>query len=337
MSEEMNKGKLLPMLFILGRGRSGSTLLKTMLDAHPQICIPGESRFLQYMYYHFRKAGNSGDKVRKAFMEALPASFEAPPFDMEELRLRLENLPAEAGFREMIQAAYLSIPSVFPKSNIRLIGDKNPRYVFFATVIARLFPSARFIHVIRDCRDSTLSFMKVKGMESEKKNAAFLACRWNIYNRQVERLSDRFPERFLRIRYEDLVMDPETILRNICSFAGLDFDPAMLNYHQKVNELMEGENVVYRDIHQGLLQTVNADKCGIWKTKMTARDQKATHAIAGRMLKSYGYEVPPGGEGSGKTLLYLPQRWQASVPLYAKKVLYRIPWLMRTFYAIKKR
>jgi hypothetical protein len=334
MEETFRPG--VPMLFILGRGRSGSTLLQTMLDAHPGVRIPQESRFVQYLSYSYMGVRKWDDEQKKAFIKDLGRCFETPEMDAELLNSNLQKLPENASFAEACKAIYLSVRSPFKKSTTKLIGDKNPRYVFFIRRLLKIFPDAKFVHLYRDCRDSTLSFYGVKGMDFEKKQPAFLAYRWSYYNRQVMRAKSRYEGRFFALKYEDLVADPETQLRSICRFVDIDFEPEMLTYYRRINEVFDTESEIFRTIHSGLRTAPDTKKSGWWKTKMSERDVKITEAIAGTTLRKLGYETTTSSSKFKVYLVHLYWITAAALPLYFKKVFYGIPVIMRLFYFIKK-
>ena len=114
-------------------------------------------------------------------------------------------------------------------------GDKTPLYMQHLDLLDRLFPDARFVHPIRDGRDAALSFLAVPpGLMTEgwghPRDAAGFACQWAIEVRAARRLGARVgADRYLEVRYEELVADPDTVLRAVCAFAELEFLPRPLH------------------------------------------------------------------------------------------------------------
>lgn len=327
----------LPIFFILARGRSGSTLLKTMLDANPNISVPDESRFVQYLYYKYGKVREfSKDKIM-AFYDDITSCYETPDFDKELLKKELLKHENTAAFSTLCKTAYLCINSVFEKSEIKIIGDKNPRYSFFAPALLKIFPEARFIHLTRDYRDSTLSFYKVKGMDFEKKNAAFLAFKWKYYNKQILKFKSKHPELFFTVKYEELVKFPEEKLKDICKFLSVDFHADMLDYH---SVLLQGEtdliNNNFKKIHSALLQPLNDDKIGIWKNEMTVSDVKISDSIVGKYAELSGYERKYKTKGVINLWRNIPAIFSAWFSVHTKNVFYNSSFIMRTFYKLKK-
>lgn len=317
----------LPVFFILGRGRSGSTLLRTMLDAHPQVCIPMESRFVQELSYKYAGVQDWDEERLKAFGRDVLTTYETLPYNAEKLQADLMKCRGNHSFADLCRIVYLNVPSPFEKTAIQWIGDKNPRYVFFIPALLNYFPHACFIHITRDYRDSTLSFYRVKGMDTEKKNAAYLAYKWKAYNREVLKLRTALPDRYMQVKYEDLVTAPEAVLRQVCTFLNLPFHPAMLNSSGRMTETA--------GIHADLSRPVHTEKLGIWKTQLSERDIRMSDAIVGNIAEECGYQRRHTGGYAPLSLRDALYLMRAMSGVCLKKVFYPQGWMMRLFYAMK--
>src|SRR5262249_21784407 len=114
-------------------------------------------------------------------------------------------------------------------------GDKTPMYMQELPLLAELFPHARFVHIVRDGRDASTSFLNmpagvVPEMWVHPRSAAGFACEWRTQVRAARRLGRRVGHRYTEVRYEQLATDPEGVLAHVCEFAGIAFEPAMLEY-----------------------------------------------------------------------------------------------------------
>ena len=162
-------------------------------------------------------------------------------------------------------------------------GDKTPLYMQHLPLLERLFPTARFVHLIRDGRDAALSFLSVpEGIMTEgwghPRDAAGFACQWATEVRAARALGARVgPERFLEVRYEALVAEPEAELRRICSFAGLEYDEAMLGY--------VGQTDSARKEHQQRLNEPPRVGVRNWRSEMSPDGVAAFEAVAGDLLR----------------------------------------------------
>ncbi|MBV9992983.1 MAG: sulfotransferase [Alphaproteobacteria bacterium] len=278
-----------PAPFIVGVGRSGTTLLRLMLDAHPALAIPGETLFLQDLI----KRGAAPD----SFVDIVTASETWPNMAMR--REALERAVAgAASLSEAIRAFYRLYTEHRGKARW---GDKTPYYRVYMKDIARLLPEAHFIHVIRDGRDSALSYQGLwfgPGDDFEKQ-ARF----WSEAVRNAQAMG-RELARYTEIRYEALVAEPERTLRGLCAQLALDFDPAMLAYHltaaERLDELKRPfgpkdrtpqDIGTFMAIHDRAKEPPDAGRIGRWRTEMLPADLSRYEAIAGPLLRELGYET----------------------------------------------
>jgi hypothetical protein len=295
-----------PAPFVVGATRSGTTLLRLMLDAHPEIAIPSETHFIPDLIKAREKHGASPERM----LEMLTSHRRWGDFHIEasELAQRwgaLPELTGPAAVREFFKV-YGEKQGGPPRW-----GDKTPGYVKRMREIQEYLPEARFIHLIRDGRDVALSILK-QSFGPETIEAA--ADRWR--GRVLRgRAQQPYLGYYMEVRFEDLVLDTEGQLRRICEFIELDFDPAMLGYHEraeerlkeKARELPRGKG---RDpqsaerrlkSHEKTFEPPNPSLVGAYKTKMAPADQATYEALAGDLLLDLGYEANSlaGANGAG--------------------------------------
>lgn len=313
----------IPMFFIIGKGRSGTTLLQTMLDANPHVLIPLESRFVIHLkskYEHIKQW--NAEKI-SAFYEDLFTDIKFSTLwqvDKEKLKRDLLSLDGQATFALLCKVVYLNYLSMFGNKEVKLIGDKNPIYTVFTKDLLRIFPGSKFIHLVRDYRDNIHSHMTVFPV----KNVTFLARKWKFYNEEAERLKKQFPGAVLTVRYEDLVSDPVPQLQKICAFLGVEFTPAMMGFHEATNREYDRLGTYIDKYHGNLLNPVNKSKVDVWRTKMSEQHIRAAERIAGNYAVRYGYErqfSDTGRSASSEVKLYV---W-----LFIVRNYYRAPLWMR--------
>ncbi|MBA2523374.1 MAG: sulfotransferase [Solirubrobacterales bacterium] len=286
-----------PAPFVVGLTRSGTTLLRMMLDAHRELTIPPETHFVPDV---IKAARGDGD------VEQVLAAFTANRtwgdfgIDAEEMRTRLAavELGDEAGALRAFFEAYAE-----GQGKPRW-GDKTPAYMLSVQRIGRVLPEARFIHLIRDGRDVALS-QSARSI-NEQPPPAEQAGRWVKRIRKArEQASALKGPRYVEARYEDLVRDSETTLRRICEFIELPWDAGVLSYHERAAERlgeMAGElraegthaqqQAGYRiDNHAPTTKPPDPSKLDKWKREMEPEDVAAYEAVAGELLGDLGYEV----------------------------------------------
>jgi hypothetical protein len=291
-----------PAPFVVGVGRSGTTLLRLMLDAHPQMTVPPETHF-------FESVLAASSRIRFTPEQALEAITEDPrrrwnDFGLEEDELlarfeaieRLNTADALRAFYELYAE----------KQGKPRWGDKTPTYVKTMRRIKRVLPEARFIHVIRDGRDVALSNNKrvLQRGHRELLPAATSARRWR---KRIERARADVPHLgegvYLEVRYEDLVTDPETALRRACDFIELDFDTAMLRYHETAADRLaemagampardgrpERDAAERLEAHALATKPPTRERIEVWREDMDADDQAEFEREAGPLLDDLGY------------------------------------------------
>jgi hypothetical protein len=173
-----------PMFFIIGRPRSGTTMLRLLFEAHPHVTIPPESPFILSLYKKYGKITDWNDSVIKEYCDDVfkQRYFEKWLITKDELLSHLMELTGENTYQTMVKKTCLAYQSVYEKQGIRLIGDKNPAYALYISRIHRIFPEAKIIHITRDYRDNYLSLINVNFEVSEKENQ-------NNFGLQIRKIS----------------------------------------------------------------------------------------------------------------------------------------------------
>ncbi len=279
----------LPLFFIVGRGRSGSTLLRSLFDAHPQVKIPLESRFVQYLYYKYPVSRQwAPDTVSRALQD-LERGFEPPGLQRDHLEEEIRKHASALTFDRVCKLIYLHTHTGFPKEEILAIGDKNPRYTFFIPQLLKLFPKAKFIHLVRDYRDNIVSIQRAGKLIKESGNTYYSMGRWILYNRFILRCQRRYPNRFLRLQFEELIRDPESVMKELCSFLELDYKPEVLNYQEGMDSYFKQED--FSALHKSLQTPFDLSKIGEWERELPVKKVIRCEVLGGRFPGKVGY--PP--------------------------------------------
>ena len=303
-----------PPLIVLGVRRSGTTLLRVMLDRNPELAVPDESYFVPQLARRHRGAIDVASFVDDLRRLPTLAEWRLSP-DAVADRLRPGVTSGEA-----IAAVFDTYAANRGKSRW---GDKTPLYMQYLHLLERLFPSAQFVHLIRDGRDAALSFLSVpEGIMTEgwghPRDVTGFACQWATEVRSARALGARIGSgRYFEVRYEALVADPEAELRRICSFAELEYDGAMLGY--------VGQTDSARKEHQQRLNEPPRVGVRDWRTEMTAADVAAFETVAGDLLDELGYEVTVSGRDRARLALYGAKTasWRAVGALTQRSPLWR--------------
>ena len=165
-------------------------------------------------------------------------------------------------------------------------GDKTPGYIEIVPQLASLFPGAQFIHLFRDGHDVAKSFQVLRWQGGGWLHAS--TQEWNKaadFDETWRRTE--FASAILQLRYEDLVLKTEETVVGICNFLNEPFDPQMLLWHEKVDDLVPAREA---HIHQKLKHAPKQSDVYRWKREMTAREIFVSEAFMGRHLRRLGYE-----------------------------------------------
>ncbi|HOX78328.1 MAG TPA: sulfotransferase [Bacteroidales bacterium] len=280
----------LPVFFIIGRPRSGTTLLRLLFEAHPHVLIPPECPFIISLYKKYFKEIDWDEKLIREFSEDVYRQryFDKWLVDKEVLYQNLLAGKGKTTFREMVKRVELSYRSVYRKEELRMIGDKNPAYSLYPGRILRLFPDAKIIHITRDYRDNYLSLINVN---FEVPVVPLVIYRWKFAYRLMQKLKKQHPGQVYSMKYEDLATDPEKTFRDACAFLELDFDPHVLSFYEKKEEVERSyagsEEIAI--VHKSLFNPISTDRMELWKKQMTPRQIRVADLVAGKTAEKAGY------------------------------------------------
>ncbi len=128
--EEIRK---IPIFFIVGKGRSGTTLLSNILDSHLNVASATESRFVLILWLKYKNLKVWKPEMAEEFYQVLLEDYRIKyMWEFEDSFLeQLKSLPPETKVQELIKVVYIYKKSMFPKEHIKFIIDKNPRYTLF--------------------------------------------------------------------------------------------------------------------------------------------------------------------------------------------------------------
>lgn len=286
--EELNK---ISLFFIIGRSRTGTTLLRSMLDVHPRLMVPLECTFMLQLARKYNHIKSWDDKVIAAYLRDLKKTWLF--YDLQVNDIKLEEFlcrhAKELNYITVCKAVLMHSPVSTKKTDLIWVGDKNPSYSVHFDRIFRIFGNqCKYIFMIRDYRDQFVSLRKA-GIEIP--GIAVSTKRWVAAFKSFERHSRENAGVFYFLKYEDLVAHPEAMLKEICAFLGILYDPSMLHFNENPAVLHEKySRQIAEGIHQSLLDPVSMDKAGVWKSQLDEQKTGIADFIAGKNSKHAGYE-----------------------------------------------
>jgi Sulfotransferase family len=298
LKQRLTEPKRRPAPFVVGVNRSGTTLLRMMLDAHPELTIPPETHFIPEV---IRRANH--ENTRRRLIRSITKHPRWGDFglDEDEFRARAKKVrPLTAA--NAIRCFYELYAE---KQGKPRWGDKTPRYMRAMPRITKALPEARFIHLIRDGRDVALS-QRERVIDGSTVSMGAMGDRWS---RRIaaarEGAAEIRGDAYLELRYEDLVAEPEATLRRICAFIDIRFDPAMLDYHERASDRLAEMDRDLDNPDNGIVRTgtnrmaahaltsepPTTNRSGRWRSEMSADELTEFEEVAGAMLADLGYEL----------------------------------------------
>jgi len=288
-----------PYVFIVGCPRSGTTLLERIVNAHRDLAIVHESRWITRIYEERRRLTPDG-RVTPKLVRRLSRERAAAPFGISGERMA--GLVEEYSGRPMSDLVTRLFDDYAERHNKPLSGDKSPGYVRYLHLLDQLWPRAKFVHIVRDGRDVFLSVADwgkgAAAFATYGAEPALTAARWWEWYVRLGREAgaDLGPERYHEIKYEDLVAHPERETAKLCDFLALPFDERMLRFHEgrTVDNPRFDAKKAWRPVTRGLRS---------WRENMSPADVARFEAVAGDLLLETGY--PLSGEGAAHKEDYL--------------------------------
>lgn len=281
-----------PFPFIVGCQRSGTTLLQAMLDGHPQLAMAPESHFIVPLSRRFGDGWSPSGETYAAFADALLERRRFAFWEMSRAEL-LEALES-AGPTDFAEAVRTVFATWAKRRGKPGYGDKTPRHASHLVRLGALFPEARFIHLIRDGRDVSLSMAAAfeRGPQSPVEGAMF----WRTAVEAAQRGGAELGSgRYLEVRYERLVAEPGAVIAELCAFLGLDPDERMLRPADNAERIAAS----YPETadHRNLGRPIEARRS--WREEMPPEGVENFELLAGDLLERLGYETAgaaPRGE-----------------------------------------
>lgn len=271
-----------PAPFVVGVGRSGTTLLRLMLDAGSEVAMPPETHFFQSVLDASGRVRFTPRTVLDAIVEDEHRRWNDFGLEPEELRARFDAIP-RFNISDALRAFYELYAERQGKERW---GDKTPDYIKRMRRIKRVLPEARFIHVIRDGRDVALSM--AESFERAPQTAVEAALFWRTAVESGRRDGSALgADRYLEVRYEELMADPNPALEGVCRFLGLEMEAAMLSPASAVDRVLAGypDHSVHRNL--GLPVEMRRD----WRNEMPEDEIARFEILAGDVLSGLSYEV----------------------------------------------
>ncbi|MFK7847126.1 MAG: sulfotransferase [Rhodothermales bacterium] len=276
-------------IFIVGANRSGTTLLRLILNAHPHIAIPEE-----IIYFGSFMAGKPIEQWANPGLTS--DAYAAFVTDFVEHKCGvLDGVDHQEIKQQILASAHKDFCHPYKTMleawaghhGKKRWGEKTPGNLFYADILLEMFPDARFIHMIRDPRAGVSSMMKTTFFPQDIAFNAMSRRKFMRRGRQILETSVPAAQRLL-LRYEDIVTEPDTTVKAICNFIGERFEPAMLSFYKDSSRYMKAE--ASTSFNKAATKPISAEMLDKWKKNLATKDIAMVEAICRSEMLEFGYD-----------------------------------------------
>lgn len=284
-SHPLHRNETSRVFFLIGSGRSGTTLVRRILMSSPVVHIPPELQALPDVIGWYRRyAHMNWDDLATACLAKLhfhPEFYEMG-LQLGPLRHRLRALPpSERSLNRILSGVHREHARHAGRERADVYGDKTPRTTLYLNRVDAVFPDAKFVHVVRDGMDAVCSFV-----ENEIYGPDAAAQQWLQRTRCARRFAARHPERCRTVRYEDLVAEPQRIADELATFLGLPEGSLDVDAVDHVGSM---EDVLRTAHHTRVSQAITPERVGRWERVLTARDAERVARVIDAERRRWGY------------------------------------------------
>ncbi len=279
------------MIYIIGIGRSGSTLLTKTLNRHSQIkAIPEVPVFL-FFANKYKDIQGKTDMLEKEVREYLNLIQKLRPIEQVDISSRIFDQPIDYNnYYDYILGIYSKFSIEGKTNHHKVYVDKNPHYSLFIKKIMNLDKEAKFIVLVRDPRDNILS--RKNKVNNKPGHIAYNSFRYRFFYDKIHPFIGN--KKFLFIKYEQFVKNYEESISSILTFIGLEgelnsFQSNIVHSNYKIeNKALENfANVHFKDLNH----PINSDHIEKWKKALSNKENEMIESITNPYLQFYEYQA----------------------------------------------
>jgi hypothetical protein len=297
-------------VFVVGHRKTGTTLLLDLLDGHPQLVVlPGESNHFLTFLPRFGRLGahRIATEAQKWWILRLISPSGIPPFwaagrpwelDADPYELfsrRLFELAAGNPGRDPLGMAAVALQAAFAESRGVEPGEpsswveKTPGQEHCVDQIVGLYPRARFVHLLRDPRSVAAAISRLDrdtGHDTDLLGVGLTASQsFSAADRNLRRLGE---DRYLVLRYEELVSAPEPVMRRTADFVGIEWADSLLT--PTVGGVEATSNSAWQE--RQVTGQIESNRLELWREELDERASELVSGITRHAAGRFGYQLP---------------------------------------------
>lgn len=309
-------------VYIIGIGRSGTTLLTSLLGNHPFLNTTPENYFMTFFHRAFHKKRKFNFLDYKLVNEFSESFHKLQPIVSYKYNFNtLQTTQMEGNYKVFCDTIYKCYEHLSNHNeNATIIVDKNPVNTLHLKKIKQFNPDARFIFITRDYRSNILS--RLQSVHIHSPNPIYNGLRWNYFMKKAIRFTSKNAGIVHQIKYEDLVLHPQESMDQIFNFLKvpiLSIDKDQSNEKESIqNSDKHLTNDRFKKKYTDLASPISTSRIASWKNELNQKIINQIDFICQPIGRSLGYEPIKKTTFSAKvfiTLLSLPQRFRLGVHL----------------------
>ena len=266
-------------IFIIGLPRSGTKLFREILNNHDRVFIPkAESLFIPFLVKkyginpnfdsHNNKISLKKDLVRSVYCINMSVSFD----DLNNKEF--DDILNMNSWQYIFQYLFDNLVNKSKKNVI--FGDKTPSYIYHLPLLFRVFPNAKFLHIIRDPRDQAVSAKK-----AWNKSVYLSASNWYKSIMSVKNFVAVNNINYIELKYEDLIINPKLLLNKIFSFLDLEFNENLITFDETVENLGEAKG----------LKSIKNNNFNKFRKNLSSHEIKKIESLTFPIINSLRYSL----------------------------------------------
>lgn len=272
-------------IYIIGTERSGSNLLRLMLDAHSGIVVPHPPHVLHFFAPIEKCYGDLGNRARLRLLVEDVVELVRAHIYAWDIALDVDAITDAARPRDALGVMAAIYEAARAASGKRRWGNKSTFMVHHVERALARDRGARFVWLVRDPRDVAVS----------SRTSVFSTCHpfntgrlWTMQQAEALAHQKRVPEAIHLLRYEELCDEPEKSLRALCAFLDEDYEPTMLQYFEGSEAQ---KSAALSESWKNTASPVQSTNHGRWRKELTANDVRMVEASAAPIMRRLGYET----------------------------------------------
>ncbi|MBK6985221.1 MAG: sulfotransferase [Bacteroidetes bacterium] len=286
--------------FIVGIGRSGSTLLTTLLNQTEScISVPEIHHFIKF-YHKYKSIAIVSKQVIDDYKSYIDLFFKyknnALVGPVNYTLIDSLKIGDKITYSQLTKLVYLGLYGEKGNTDkISVLVDKNPYYTLQLKKLLLVFPEAKYIALVRDYRGFLLSNLQSKKIGTAKKSIFYYALAWNLFIKELLYYHRIYNNKVKIVKYEDLISHKETIVKEIFDFLNVPFSLSVFDFHKTMQDrlsLIQTSDKNYERMLNkisNLSKPINETRMFDWQKQLTSEQIMACDILCSTHGSKLGY------------------------------------------------